>query len=191
VAAYYPFLLTPLLLHSGHAQIIRRRWWSVGVVAVWAMAAFLLVINPARPLFPVRPTLAFLQKAGVSANVLTRLESVYSVYGARANAFAPIVEALPSNVRILGLVRSDDPEASLWWPFGSRRVVHVIADDSAESLSSKGVRYVVLSSEKAPGVLREPLQSWLARMRGRVVKEIPLRLRASGGEVNWLLVELP
>lgn len=190
LAPYYIFLAMPCLLLPGNAHLVRGRWWSVAVVANWLLAAFLLVINPARPLFPARATLNFAARQGTSAKLLSRLDQVYSVYAQRPNGFAPVLRALPANEKVVGLVRSDDPEASLWWPLGARRIVHVCPEDNAEAIRSRGIRYVLLNREKSGGILQEPLESWLQRMNAKVAKEIPLKLRAAEPEANWLLVEL-
>jgi hypothetical protein len=190
LAPYYVFLAVPLLLHSGNARVVRSRWWSFAVVANWLMAAFLLVINPARPLFPAQATLNFLERHGFPEAVLVRLEQVYSVYARRPSGFAPVLRALPPNERVLGMVRWDDPETSLWWPFGTRRIVHVCPDDSAEWVRTQGIRYVLLSREKSANILQQPLDAWLQRMNAKVAKEIPLKLRAAEPEATWLLVEL-
>src|SRR5260221_14729047 len=84
--------------------------------------------------------------AGQSSQPLIRRAwTVYSVYGQRGDAFEPVRTKLPTNANPLGLVTSDDPETSLWRPFGSRSILHVTRTDTAEDLQRLGIQYVLIS----------------------------------------------
>ena len=84
----------------------------------------------------------------------------------------------------------DDPETGLWKPFGSRRVVHVCAGDTAEALHRAGIHYVLVSAQKFPILIPTPFDDWLAGIHGEIIQTIPLNLRAGQPPVNWLLVKL-
>jgi hypothetical protein len=191
LSPYYPLLIIPFLLHRGQECLIRRRWWRAGVIGIWLMAVLLLILSPARPLFPAQTVLSFLRQRGVAGPAITRAEKVYSVYGQRHDAFAPVVRVLPPDLKVLGFVTFDDPEPSLWWPFGSRRIVHIGPDDTADFLRNAGVHYVLISPEKYTLLFHSSLESWLNQMRATVVESIPLTLRAGSHEVKWLLVRVP
>ena len=81
------------------------------------MAAGLLIISPARPLFPAETLIGILVGHTAGSKSLARMEQVYSVYEHRNDAFAPVRAVLPSGLAVLGLVTYDDPETSLWRPF--------------------------------------------------------------------------
>ena len=85
----------------------------------------------------------------------------------------------------------DDPETSLWRPFGSRRVVHVCAVDTPNYLKSRGVEYILVRAEMFDHRwFSEPLDEWLVKMNAEVIQKISLNLRASAGPLDWYLVKL-
>ena len=187
---YYALLVFPLLLPQGQKAVVRTAWWRWLTVAIALVAGFLLVINPARPLFPARQMVNMLRQAGFPSGQLARANRVYSVYRARSSAFAPALRALPVDAATLGFVTYDDPETSLWKPFGRRRIVHVCEGDTAEKLKAAGIRYILVGTEKFPLVFRISFDNWLAKLNARVIQSIPLDLRAGTEGAPWKLVEL-
>jgi hypothetical protein len=191
LAPYYPLLLMGFLRGEGQAALTAQKWWRICAAAGFALALGLLVISPSRPLWPAGWVMNHygdrLQSSGVGA----RIFRVYSVYAARAEAFAPVRDSLPPEEKVVGMVTFDDPETSLWKPFGSRRIRHVISKDSATDLQSEGIRYVLVGKEKFAQLFNEPFDSWLARMNGRVVSSFMLNLRAGQPPFEWVVVQLP
>lgn len=135
---YYALLLPPLLACAGHERVVMRRWWRVAGFAVFVLAAGLLVISPPRPLFPVQILLNRLQTQAAGSRLSARTREVYQVYRERNQAFAPAIAALPPDLKILGLITWDDPETSLWRPFGSRRIEHVCPGGHAGGFETAG-----------------------------------------------------
>ena len=86
---YYPLVLVPFLLHPGQRYVVQRKWWRLGAIATSALVAALLMLNPARPLFPAEWLLKVLRQNGGSGRLLARAETVYSVYALRSDGFAP------------------------------------------------------------------------------------------------------
>ncbi|HEU5397459.1 MAG TPA: hypothetical protein VFV81_09840, partial [Verrucomicrobiae bacterium] len=121
-----------------------------------------------------------------------RVAEVYTVYANRADAFAPVREALPKDLKILGMTSADDPEPSLWQPFGSRRIEYVCPEDSAQNLKSRGIEYVLLKGQAfGPGhFFPEPVESWIKSMNGQTIEKFSLNLRAATGPADWYLVKL-
>jgi hypothetical protein len=115
---------------------------------------------------------------------------VYKVYGERARGLVPLLKMVPPQTHIIGMVTFDDPEASLWWPLGSRRIEHVLSGDTAKDLRQRGIEYVFVSSEKFAMLFTESFDQWLARINGEKVGVLPLRLRAGGAPVEWYVVRL-
>ncbi len=183
---YYLLLMMGWLCGDVHARLVRYKWWRGGAYGAFALTALLVVISPARPLWPVG---WFARHYGVrlqASRMGTRAMTVYEVYGGRAEAFAPAVRVLPKDATLLGLVTADDPETSLWLPFGSRRILHVRVTDSGDQIRQRGIKYVLVHEEK----LQEPWQQWLARVDGRVLQTLDLRLRAARDASLWYLIEL-
>jgi hypothetical protein len=184
-------LLPPLFLASpAHESLVKQYWWRALAFAVFVMAAGLLVVSPARPLFPVEMFLKKIHPLAARAPVLARVETVYAIYHDRWDAFAPVRNALPPDLKILGLVTYDDPETSLWRPFGARRIIHVCPQDTAESLKQRGIKYVLVKTKGFDFRFGCPLGDWLKRMDARIVQTIPLHLRAADGPADWDVVEL-
>jgi hypothetical protein len=184
ITPYYALLLPLLLARPGHAWLVSRRWWRWWALPVFIMAAGLLVISPARPLFPVQRLLD-------SSSLSARARTVYSVYQSRHDVFAPVFAVLPADLKVLGLVAYDDPEASLWRPFGSRRIEHVCPGDTAVDLKARGVDYVLLQEETFVALFDCPLAVWQQRMNAEVVGKVTLSLRASAGPLEWTILRLP
>jgi hypothetical protein len=190
LAPYYPLLIMGLLRGEAQAQLVKRKWWRACAAVTFVLALMLLVVTPPRPLWPAGWVLKHLGARLQSSHLGARAFRVYSVYGARAEAFAPIRDSLPGDEQVVGLVTFDDPETSLWRPFGKRRIRHVTSGDSAADLHSEGIRYVVVGRKKFSQLFDEPFESWLSRVNGKVVSRFALDLRAGEGPAEWLVVRL-
>jgi hypothetical protein len=190
LAPYYLLLLPFFLASPAHEQLVKKIWWRLSAFFVFFMAAGLLIFSPARPLFPVGIFLEKIRAAEAQHPSLARIETVYSVYAARGDAFAPAKQFLPPDLKILGLVTYDDPETSLWLPFGSREIKHVCPQDSAADLKAGGVQFILVKTEGFDGRFDSSVDDWVARMNAQVVQKIPLRLRAGTPATDWWLVKL-
>jgi len=190
LAPFYALLLPFFLANPAHEQLVKQRWWRLSAFAVFLLAAGLLIISPARPLFPVGKFLEKIHAAAARHSAASRIETVYSVYAVRNDAFARAREMLPPGLKILGLETYDDPETSLWRPFGSREIKHVSPSDTAADLKARGIEYILVKTEGFEGRFGCPPENWVARMDARVVQKISLRLRAGEGPADWWLVKL-
>ncbi|HEV2454527.1 MAG TPA: hypothetical protein VGY98_09705, partial [Verrucomicrobiae bacterium] len=185
---YIPLL--PLLLRSPYQeQLLRRTWWRASVFVVLALAAGLLIISPARPLFPAGAILAKLQALHSDSRLTARVQEVYSVYHDRDHAFAPALAIIPADTKILGLITYDDPESSLWEPYGSRQIVCVKPADTPAWLKAHGVRYILARSTLF-GDRFPDFNDWKSRMNATVTRQINLNIRAGTGPVTWYLLQL-
>jgi len=156
---------------------------------VFALAAGLLIVSPARPLFPVGSLLAKLQARQSNSRLAGRIDEVYSVYRNRNHAFTVALAALPPGTKVLGLISFDDPEAALWQPFGSRRVVCLEPGDTAAWLKTQGVQYILAKSTRFGGEFPN-FDNWLKGMNAIVIRKMSLNLRAGTGPIDWYLVRL-
>jgi hypothetical protein len=187
-APYYILCIPALLMCRGQVRLVRTRWWRGVALVVFGVAGLLVVLSPARPLWPANKVLANVAARGQP--LLARARVVYGVQGQRADAFGPARKLLPPDLKVLGLITSDDPETSLWRPFGRRRIEHVTPRDTAEDLRRRGIRYVLLSSERFEPVFRRSLEQWLAEMHAARAGQVTLQLRATIDPSDWLLVRL-
>jgi hypothetical protein len=186
---YYPVLVVPplLLLEEG---LFRRRWWKGITAAVFGIAILVVILSPARPLWPAQTVLARLKQSHPSSRLLARAEVVYSVYATRANGFGPLVAELPADATVVGFVSFDDPETSLWWPMGSRRIEHVTPDDTRQRLEARGIKYIIISSQPSASALPGTVADFLGKYDAEIIKTVPLFLRAGQGLTDWHIVQL-
>ena len=193
LAPYYILMLPLLLRCPGHEQLVKKIWWRVSAFFVFVLAAGLLIVSPGRPLFPVGALLARLEAGHSNSKLASRIEEVYSVYRDRNHAFAPALADLPPGTKTLGFITYDDPETSLWQPYGSRRIVYVKPSDTADGLKSQGVQYILARSDlfnlQFPGYFPH-VDDWAKKMDAELIQKIPLNLRAGTGPVEWYLFRL-
>lgn len=187
ITPYYAFLLPALLLASDPARLWRERWWRAAATGIFALAALVLVLSPARPMWPAQSILHGIPSANP---LLIRARSVYDVFSQRADAFAQVRAVLPPDARVVGLVAFDDPETSLWRPFGSRRVVQVTRHDTAADLRRKQMRYIVVNPSKLEFYFQCAFADWLRAMDAEVTHELTLPLRVTLGSSQWRVVRL-
>jgi hypothetical protein len=172
------------------AAITHSLFWRRASLGVFFLAALVLVLSPPRPLWPATSILRALGADHSSSPLVKRAWTVYSVYGARADAFAPARAILPANANPMGLITWDDPETSLWQPFGSRRIFHVCRDDTPDSIQRRGIKYVLVSSLVLSQHDQMTLDEWLSRNNAEAVQHLSLELRAETGPADWFLVRL-
>ncbi len=188
---YYGLLLPALLAGPAQARLVRRRWWRMLAGSVFILALGLLMVLPARPLFPAQTVFSELAGQAPNNSLFQLAQRTYGIYAQRHDAFAPALALLPPDVKTLGLFTYDDPEAALWQPFGSRRIEHVCPADTAADLKLKGIQYVLIPPHKLQGWFHQTAQDWVARLGGTVVQIIPLDIRVTDGPQDWWLVKLP
>ncbi len=119
---------------------------------------------------------------------MQRLWSVYSVYGDRADCFAPLLRQLPPGQTVVGYLGVDEPEAALWQPFGSRRVRHIRADDNAADIRERGIKYALVNAGALPNNCGMNYDAWLQRVGGQPVAAMPLKIRAGKPQEDWRII---
>ena len=145
---YYPLLISAFLIHPANAWLVSQRWWQFAAAAIAASALPGVILTPSRPLWPARTVLRWIARQHPNSASLHRANTVFEVYSHRADCQAPVRAMLPSDCKIVGLISGeDDTELSLWLPWGSRRVVHILDKDDLEQLPRRGVRYIVAVSK--------------------------------------------
>lgn len=187
--AFYPLLIYPLLTGKAAGQIFHCRAWRRLIWTLFGLAALLLVLSPARPLWPATSILHALRPEYSGHKLLQRVDDVYTAYAIRANGFDPIIAALPADANTIGFLGCDEPETGLWRPFGSRRVVHFRNADTAADLRSRGLKYGLVSERTLSGTYQTTAADWLERTHATVLRRFELRLLAHEGPQGWLLVQ--
>jgi len=187
---YFPYLLAPLLWLSGFSRVARSRFWKTCCVLVFGMGGLLLFLSPARPLFPLETTLSAVGSRGASSPLMQRVAGVYSTYAGRNEAFFPLVEKFQGE-KTIGIFTFDDPETSLWKPFGSRRVVHITPGDDGNGIRARGVRVGAFDAKKLEKYTGMSPDSWCRRVGAIPINKVTLELRAGSGPVEWTVIAFP
>ena len=83
----------------------------------------------------------------------------------------------------------DDIDISLWRPFGSRRVEHVLLSDSNEEIQRLHVEYIVVGGFNL-AQKGTTLDAWLERTHGDVIATTTATIKVTEGPQAWHLVRL-
>jgi hypothetical protein len=185
---YYALLLPLLLAGPAQKMVVRRPWWQWCAFITFLMAASLLTMSPARPLFPAQ---SLLLRWGAKNAFLARSEASYLGNSQRYDGLGPIRTLLPDDIDRVGFVSSgNDIEPSLWRPFGQRRVEYVLPADDLADLRQRGLRYVVLGSEALRG-RGQSLDAWLkAYDAEKVGQRVLTRTFPPYVPVDWYVVKI-
>jgi hypothetical protein len=188
ISPYYPLLLPLLLAGSRQAPVIRSSWWRVMVWIVVGLAFPVLVLTPARPLWPARAILSHVQQLFPQEKLVMRALNVYSVYGARSDPLASVRSLLPADLTMVGFMgRGDDPDISFWRPFGQRRVENLLITDSAAEIRRRSVEYVVAGDYNF-GINGTTFAAWQQQTGAELVATTNATVRVSEGPQPWYIV---
>ncbi|MBC8094853.1 MAG: hypothetical protein H7Y43_03475 [Akkermansiaceae bacterium] len=191
LAPFWILLIAPILKGPEAWQLTYSRRWRMAGMFTFLLAGILLALTPPRPLWPAAYALRLFDAEHSSNPLIKRAWSVYSVYGGRGDAFSAVRQVLPADANPLGLITWDDPEASLWFPFGSRRIVHICRTDGPVEVRQTGVKYVLIHEWALSSLQNKTLPGWLSENHAEVIHHFRLALRAKRGPTDWYLVKLP
>ena len=191
ISAYYPLLLPLLLVGARQAEIVQRRWWRGMVLGVFLLALPVLVLTPGRPLWPARTVLSRLVAWKPDNRLLKRALTVYSVYDVRSDPLGNVRALLPEGLSRVGFMGTgDDIDISLWRPFGTRRVEHILLSDSPEQIRRRHLQYAVVGEAN---LLENhtTLADWQKRTGAEVVATVMATQTVSQGPQPWHIVRFP
>jgi hypothetical protein len=186
---YYPLMFAFFLFLPGNAMLVRRRWWK----ALAFLAAFstlpALILSAPRPLWPAQDVFRILEQLMPDRRLVERAATVYAVYAARSDVLGSLRKYLPPGTETIGFLgTSDEPETSLWRPFGTRRVVDVTKENK-QQLLDKGVSTLVLSSYGVQETYGYSLDDWLQQRHLRVLGRETLSVYVRRGPEDWVVVK--
>jgi hypothetical protein len=187
---YTPPLIAFALWLRDPSRLVRTPQWRLVASSFGVAALVVVVLSPSRPLFPVNTFVEALSAHG-PASVAERVSTVYSTYARRADAFASVRGDLTSEDTAVGFLSSgNDLETSLWRPFSSRKIVHVLPTSSLSELASLGVNKVLVSDRavKSMPVASQSRLAWL--LQGTILRTYRIRQFASQDEDLFILVSL-
>src|SRR5262249_6067972 len=97
---------------------------------------------------------------------------------------------LPPGTKMVGFLgRGDDPDISLWRPFGCRRVDHVLLSDSALQVRGRGIEYVVAGDYNF-SLNGTTFDAWLQTIGGQLIAMTNITVRVSEGRQTWYIVKM-
>jgi hypothetical protein len=172
LSAYYVLFFPLLLAGAGHERIVRRRWWQRLAWLVMLLAVAVLMTARSRPLFPAVTITEKLKDGHPHSRFLEHLWLSYAwmdSYGERRNHFQ---KDFPAEEKVAGYATVNGcGEMGLWLPFGSRRVVRVLAEDTPEQLQAQGIHFVLVE-DVALDAAHLNLEQWMQRYDARLVDQL-------------------
>ena len=188
ITAYYPLVIAGILLMPGAALLPRRRWWrKVALLAVLS-ALPVIILTPSRPLWPALTLTSYLSEKHPENRLIQRASTVYSVYRNRADCFAPLRNYLSPSDHVVGFIGNDDPETSLWRPFGSRRLVDLTPSNQAQFFKPGFV--FITRDDASRAAFGQPLEQWIAGMNAQVLAKATLLTRIARGPQEWMVIRI-
>jgi putative flippase GtrA len=189
IAAYYPFLLLPILLNPGQNFLVRQGWYRMLAACASTIALMAVFLTPSRPLWPAERFFDLATRRFPENELITHARMVYTVYRHRGDLFASLRESIPKSVPVIGLIEgTDDAESSLWRPFGVRRVVHVWEDRRGPDMN---LHWLVVKNDVIEQGHAEDFDEWLQRGGGTVISQHLVTEKASQGPETWSVVHFP
>jgi hypothetical protein len=191
ISPYYPLLLPLLIVNNLQSVLIRQRWWRGLTFCVLLLAVPVLALTPGRPLWPAQTILSKALQKKPGNRALSRALNVYTVYAHRPDPLAELREILPNGLARVGFMGTeDDIDVSLWRPFGSARVEHILLSDSRAEIRRRGLHYVVVGGYYLSSN-NDTLERWVERTGGgEVIGKITATQKVSEGPQPWYVVQL-
>jgi len=188
IAAYYPLLLLPLVLTPAQSFLVRQRWYRLLAVCVGTIALAAVILTPSRPLWPARRFFDWAVDRFPTNDLIAHARMVYKVYRHRNDLFASLRRSIPESAKVIGVIEGgDDVEASLWRPFGARRVVQVLGSDR---LQPGKLQWLVVKN-MIYGQKSKGFDEWLHRTGGILVASQMITEKAGTGPEEWSVVHFP
>ena len=191
ISPYYPLLLPLLVIGRGHGELVRRAWWRRSAAGAVGLAAIVLIVTPGRPLWPAETVLSRAVAQHPDRRLFSRALSVYAVYGERSDPLANVRTLLPPGLDLVGfLADADDIDISLWRPYFSRRVRHVLLEDKPADVQREHLRYVVVG-QAFLDYRGTTLAQWQQQFGAELVATTTATLKVAQGPKPWYLMRLP
>ena len=187
-APYYAGIVIPLLALRSQGFLIAKRWWRLLSVACAISVLPAVLLNPARPLIPVKTILASAKACGLNGAAIQRVEKVYGVYGNRNDQLEEVRLHLPPGSKTLGFAgASNESEYSLWKPLGERRVLDAGSSDRLD-LEVGEVDCIVGSGEGISNRFDLPAEEYARSIGGKVVWKERIAIMAGREPQEWHVI---
>jgi hypothetical protein len=188
---YYPLLIAGVLvLVSLDGAVIRLFICRIFAGFAIGLALILIIISPARPLFPVNWAVYAMGKTFPSR--VERVQRVYGVYGSRYDAMKEVRVLLPDSEKTVGFLQTGDVmEATLWRPYGVRRILDVAPELTLDQLRSSGIHLVVVGEYALNNKYKMTIEALTKQWSAQIIARRKPILRATADTGVWYILELP
>jgi hypothetical protein len=187
---WFPLLLVPVLSIIGCERISRSRLWRVCSVLICLSVSLGLLLTPSRPLIPPKVLFRAGEMAGLSSASLERLRIAYDVYEKRADPFTEIKNALPPEVKEIGLISDGSEPTAAWWkPYNSRRCVYLLSDEKISAAREAGLQYVVIEEAACQKHFNMDSIHWLETQHAMPIKTADIKIFATQPPWTYTLVK--
>jgi hypothetical protein len=188
VSAYYPLLIPALLVSPVSGAIVRHRWWRRATGVVLGLSFAVVILTPARPLWPAQTVLSKVPANESGHSFIKRVKEVYRVYAERPDPLAKARAALPEDCPIIGFAAdADDSEVSVWRPYGHRRAEQILPGDSVQEIQARGIQYALVG-ELYLAVHHQTIQSWLQEHQASLMTSVTATMTIQEGPLSWYVV---
>jgi hypothetical protein len=190
LSPYFPLVLPLVLAHAANSRLVRNRWWQWAALLVIASATLVVILTPARPLWPADTVLAKLQSRWPEAWQLARLKEVFSVYRGRNELLKPLRDCLPPDAVRVGVITGpDDADYALWRPFGTRRLNYLVGARPWDE-ETRGLTWVVGKTDLVKERYRSSLEQFRLSRGGRIVAIRRITSKVRDGPEEWFVMQL-
>jgi hypothetical protein len=188
---YYLLLLPPLLIERSRANWIRRRWWQWISLCAMGSTIFVLVLTPARPLWPAERFLTTLESRWPENRQITRAAEVYSVYRQRNDVLGPLRDFLPRGAASIAVIEDhNDLDYALWRPFGRRRVTYLVGARPWKE-ETRGFTWVIGKTSLLEARYGNSLEQVQIASGGQIIAIRLLISKVRVGPEEWFVMRLP
>jgi hypothetical protein len=189
ILPYFPLLLPGLVIPLQCRDAIRSRLFRAAGLFALLVAVAIVVINPARPLFPALTLLGPGSPEPGASGMKARARRVFTTYRERHDTFQALRQRIPAGERRVGFISlPSTQETSLWLPYGARTVVHLSTETKPENFD--GLRYVIADASLFATSGPRSLEQWLKRNGGTVVQSARITFSAALPDTTQLLIKL-
>jgi len=191
LAPYFPLLFPILIRHGADSFLARKPWWNFVALLGLASAALVIVLIPARPLWPAATVLGELQSRWPQSQMLTRARQVYSVYHDRNDLLGPLRALLPADSVSVAIISSEaDADYSLWRPFGHRTAVYLVGARPWEE-ETRGFTWIVGKTSLLNARYGSSLEQLRLASGGQLVATRLIISTVRNGPEEWFVLKLP
>jgi hypothetical protein len=187
-APYYAGIVIPLLALRSQGLLVAKIWWRLLAMACALSVVPALLLNPARPLIPVKTILATAKACGLNGSAIQRVEKVYGAYGNRNDQLKEVRLHLPLGSKVIGFSgTADESEYSFWKPLEGRKVTDLNPTDG-KMPDLDGVDVIVGSEWGINDRYRMKADELAARVYGKILWRKKIAIMAGREPQEWNVI---